>query len=152
MQCVVLLRGVFDNHACQFFIGGNFSQYRRQIQESIGYVIRQNSVPRNLPHEGAHGLLRDQMHRDGIAGKRIDREHVELIVRLALQRQTGITQNHTHLRFAIGQVGEMFACEALDFDVDFIDAADVTFATIRGHCAHTQADHADALRVVGLWR
>ena len=50
---------------------------------------------------------RDQVHGDGIARKRVDREDIEIGRRLALERQARVAERRLDVRFAFGEVGEV---------------------------------------------
>ena len=85
MQGVVSLGGVFNDHAGQIFLRGDFSQHWRQVKKAVGHVVGDDTTAGHLVHEDAYCLLCNQVHRNRVAGKRVNSEHRELVAGLALE-------------------------------------------------------------------
>ena len=86
------------------------------------------------------------MHRDRIAGEGIDGENVELLRRLAFEREARIAQGRLNGRVATFEVGEIAVGNRDHRRIDVIEAIDVSLAAIGRDGAGPQADDADLER------
>ena len=86
------------------------------------------------------------MHGDRVARERVDREHVEVLRRLALEVQPRVAQRDLDRRVAVLQVREV-ACAMRDHrGIDVVEAVDVALRAVGRERAGAEADHADLER------
>src|SRR5581483_1468134 len=117
---------------------------RDQIEEAVGDVERDDTVRLHVPKVRLQRLACDQMHGDRVARKRVDREHIEILRRLALQRQARIAERNLDAGTAVPQKSEFAARNADDVGIDVVEAIDVPWPPIGRNGARAEPDHADA--------
>src|SRR5215510_15112777 len=91
-------------------------------------------------------LRGQEMYRDRIARERIDRQHVEPLRRLALERQAGVAEHDLDLRRRVREIRELVSRELDHLRVDLVDAERVARAALRSEPAGTETDHPDPHR------
>ena len=82
---VLLLVGVVAHqHRVRAQLLGEAGHDRDQVEEAVGHVEGDDPVGLHVAQIGAERLARDEVHRNRVAREGIDREHVEVLRRLAL--------------------------------------------------------------------
>ena len=86
------------------------------------------------------GLDGEQVHRDGIARKGIEHEHIELLRRRMIEAQPCVAMHNLGLSLAVGEVVEVFTSEPLVHRIDFVKLVVIAGAGIGGQRADSQTD------------
>src|SRR6266849_8591557 len=124
---------------------------RLQVQVGIGNMDRQN--PRRLsqfPDVNFKSLLRQQVHRNGVAAEGIHDQHIEILrfvaLQFALHREARVAGNYFNPCAAVTQKREVFriARNAHHIRINFIEANRVSRLSIRSESANSQAHDANA--------
>ena len=131
---------------------GDACHHRRQVQEAIRHVEGDDAVGLQMPLVHRHRLGGDQVDRHRVAGERVHCEHIEVLRRLALQRQPRIAKHTLDARRAVFQKAEFAIGQLEHLRVDFINAIGVASAPVGCERAGTQADEADPARRIGRRR
>ena len=134
----------------QLQLCGHARHHRDQVEEAIGDMERDDAVGLQVAQIRLERLARDEVHRNRVAREGVDREHVEALRRLALERETRVTQRGLGARGAVAEKAELAARDLDDVRVDVVEAVAVARAPVRGDGARAQADHPDAHRMVLL--
>ena len=80
---------------------------RNQVQEPVGDVEGDDAAGLHVPPVDAERFRRDEVHGDRVARERVDHQHVELLLRLALERQARVAQRELDGRVAVVKVREV---------------------------------------------
>ena len=91
---------------------------------------------------GPEGLHREQVHGDCVAREGVEREDVEILRRLALERQPRVAERDLHLRRAVLEESEFRAGELDHRGVDVVEAEDVARPAVGRERPRAQAHHA----------
>src|SRR2546423_14459392 len=66
--------------------------HRDQVEEAVRDVEGDDAVGLHMPEIDPERLARDEMHRDRVAREGVDREHVEVLRRLAPEGQARVDE------------------------------------------------------------
>ena len=122
---------------------------RAEIHMLIGDVEGDDAAGREVAAIERQRLGGEQMKRDGVAGERIDDEHIKVLRGLMLERGAGVARDHVHLGAGFADVGEDVASDGLDGGVDFVVADVVAGLAVGGDRSGAKADDADVARAEG---
>src|SRR5690348_11062280 len=89
-------------------------------------------------------LAGEQVHWNGVTRKRIHDQHIEILIRLLLQRQACIAGNDIHLRFRAANEIEKVSCQIDVLRIDFVKDIAIARLSITSYRANSQADRAYA--------
>src|ERR1035437_7858521 len=95
-----------DDAREQTLAPGELGDYGRQIQILIRYVHRQNSVRPHVRPIETESFLRQKMHWNGVARKRVRDKDVVERSGFAFQRQAGVPLRDADRSFRIAQESE----------------------------------------------
>src|SRR2546430_8415871 len=82
-----------------------------------------------------------QVYRNGIAGKRVHREHVEMFRFLGGQREASIARSNLDGRLRFTRITEDFCCDRFHLRVNFVEAKKDRKST-RLNSSHSQISYA----------
>src|SRR5947207_14897153 len=85
------------------------------------------------------GFHRQQVDGNGVARERIHGQHVEFLVRLALERKAGVPQDDVELRLAVLEVSEFGPGDGDDERVELVVADAVPGPAVSGQRAGSQS-------------
>ena len=119
---------------------------RNQVQEPVRDVERDDAAGLHVPPIDAERFRRDEVHGYRVARERVDHQHVEILLRLALERQARVAQLDLDGRLAVAKVGEVALRDVEDGRIDFVEAIDIALGSVDGQRAGAEADHADLER------
>src|SRR5438445_8921827 len=94
----------------------------------------QNSGRLEVPEIELERLGGEEMDGNRIAREGVDRQYVEILNRLALEREPGVSHRDIELGFAIAQVEELLLGDAYDKGVDLVVAHPASGPAVRGQC------------------
>src|SRR5260221_1294576 len=126
---------------------GQKLHHRRQIQVCVGRVDGEYAVRLQVAQVHRESFARQKVHGNGVAGKVVDRQYIELLRRFILQREARVSQDNVDSRRRIAQVTEGSTRDGDNLRIDFVEAEVVAGLAIRRQRAPAQANRADALRV-----
>src|SRR5206468_885808 len=96
-----------------------------EVEVAVGDMHGEDSARLQMPQIGFKGLHREQVHRDRVTGKGVERENVEILRAFALERQSRVAERHLDLRRAVLQKSEFRAGELDHSGIDVVEAKDV---------------------------
>ena len=102
----------------------------------------------HVPLVDGERLGGDEVNGNRVARKRVDREHVEILFRFALERKPRIAERQFDGRRAVGKVGEVALRFSDHVRVDVVEAVGVALRAVGGDSSRAKADHADSERVL----
>src|SRR5207249_11429247 len=114
-----------------------------QVEVTIGDVKGDDSVRLDMLAIDRKRFRSEQVYRYGIAGKCVDRQHVEGLRRVAFERQTGVSERSLDLRVAVLEIGEVAIGDLDDRRVDVIEMIDVALASVGRQGSGSQTDDSD---------
>ncbi len=85
-----------------------------------------------------------QVHRNGVAGKRIDSEDIKVLRLLPLQRESCIAHHNVRFCRRIAKVSERRGCQFANERIDIVKAIVVGRFPVSSNGPGAQPDHADA--------
>ena len=86
------------------------------------------------------------MHRNGVAGEGVDREHVEALRLFALQTEPSIAERGFHGGIAVSDIAEIPIGDSDYRRIDVVEPVKVALAPIDRKRASSQPDHTDPQR------
>src|ERR1700737_2677620 len=92
-------------------------------------------------------FARQKVHGNGVAGKRVHRQHVKLLRRFVFKRKARVSADNVDSRRRITQVAEGTPRDGDNLRIDFVEAEVVASLAVSRQCASAQANRADALCV-----
>ena len=95
--------------------------HRFEIQAPIGDMHGNDAVGFHVSLVNHERFPRQQMDRDRVAVERIERKQIEILRRLAFQREPRVAESDLRLRRTIGQEGEPDVRQSLHFGIDFVN-------------------------------
>src|SRR3954467_11443370 len=125
---------------------GDARDDRDEVEEAVRDMERDDAVALHVLEIDAERLAGDEVHRDGVARESVDREHVEVLRRLSLEREPRIAQRNLDLRRAVGEEAELLPRELHHARVNVVEAVDVAGPAVRRDGSGAQTDDADADR------
>ena len=126
---------------------GNHIDHRFEIEETVRHVKRDYAVGLHVFLVNLHRLERNQMHRNRIAGKGIDGQHIKALRRFGFQVQARIAQRNLDLRFSILEIAEIAMRDSDDIRIDIVEPVDIAFIAIGGDGAGAETNDADLARL-----
>lgn len=145
---VVVLGIHFARRLAQRF--GFAFEDRFQIEIAVRDVYGEDPIRLEMVKIELHGLAREQVHGNRIAGKSVDGENVEIFGRFAFEREARIAHRDFELAAAIAHEGELRPGDPWHQRVNFVIADVIAPAPVGGYGAGAKPDHADAYRAVLL--
>src|SRR6266700_2722993 len=98
------------------------------------------------------GFLCQQMNGNGVAGKRVDCKHIEVLLGLAFEGKTGIAQRHLDLRLRVSQERELSVGYLKYKRVDLVKPVVIARPAIAGKGSRSQSDRPHSLMRMALAR
>src|SRR5712671_7940356 len=97
-------------------------------------------------------LARQQMYRNRIPGKRVDRQNVELLRLLILQGNARVSQDNVDPRGRVAEIAERTLRDGNNLRIDFVKAKIIAGLSVSRQRTNAQPYRADAFRVRAAMR
>jgi hypothetical protein len=98
---------VADPQRVQVELVGDAFDHGHEVEIAIGHVERNHAVGLHVLEVDLDCFARDEVHGNRVAREGVDREHVEVLRRLALERQARVAERQLDGRVGVLEVAEV---------------------------------------------
>src|SRR6266568_2798157 len=137
---------VSDEHSVESLRVGELLDDGGEIEIAVGDVEGDDPARLNVPAIDRQCLGGDEVNGYRVAGEGIDRQHIEVLGRLALQIQPRIAERDLDGRVALADEAEVTLGDADHRGVDVVEAVDVTLGAVGRDRSGAEPDDADLQR------
>src|SRR5258705_5687503 len=92
------------------------------------------------------------MYRDRVAGKRVDRQHVELLRLFILQGNACVSKDNVDPRGRVAEIAERSLRDGNNLRIDFVKAKIIAGFSVSRQRTSAQSNRADAFRIRAAMR